>query len=237
MATKKIKLTRPELKRQRDILARFQRYLPMLKLKQQQLQLTMRQITKDRNTAQQAISQARQKFESYQVVLNDRAGLDVRQLAKCQEIKTSSNNIAGVNIPVFEDVVFAQARYSLFATPVWVDRALSDLRDVNTCQAKFDILQRQFDLLRTELTKIIQRVNLFEKVMIPQAREHIRRIRIHLGDEMAAAVGRAKIAKNKLTESESHGGADQEAETVGAKKNEIDNRVDDEDALVALGAN
>lgn len=194
----KLKLTRPELKRQRDALKRFQRYLPMLKLKQQQLQLTIRQIDKDRLSAIEEEKKAREKFEAYQVILDDVAGIDVRALAKFTKIKTSEMNIAGVAIPVFEDVVFPQADYSLFSTPAWVDAALLDLREVNRCKAKLEILLRQYELLQAELTKIIQRVNLFEKVKIPEAKDNIRRIRIRLGDRMASAVGRAKIAKNKI---------------------------------------
>lgn len=67
-----------------------------------------------------------------------------------------------------------------------------------------DIYQKRYDLLTNELTKIVQRVNLFEKVKIPEAKENIRRIRIQLSDAMAAAVGRAKIAKGKITEEEAH---------------------------------
>jgi len=194
----KLKLTRPELKRQRDALKRFQRYLPMLKLKQQQLQLTIRQIEKERLSAIREEEQAQKKFEAYQVILEDIAGVDVRALTKFTKIKTSEMNVAGVTIPVFEDVTFPQADYSLFSTPAWVDAALLDLRNVNLCKAKLEILQRQHELLQAELTKIIQRVNLFEKVKIPEAKDNIRRIRIRLGDRMASAVGRAKIAKNKL---------------------------------------
>ena len=195
---KKIKLTRPELKRQRDALIRFERFLPMLKLKQQQLQMTLRDIAKQREQGLQTVQDARTKFELYQNILNDVAGVNVKELAKCQNIKTTTTNIAGVNIPVFESVEFHPARYSLFATPAWVDRALADLRELNTAQAKLKVLQEQYNLLHKELTKIIQRVNLFEKVKIPEARENIRRIRIQLSDEMAAGVGRAKIAKSKL---------------------------------------
>ena len=196
----KLKLTRPELKRQRDALKRFQRYLPMLKLKQQQLQLTIRQIEKERQQAIKEEEAARAKFERYQEILNDVAGVDIRALAAFADIKTSEMNIAGVAIPVFEDVTFPDANYSLFATPAWVDAALFDLREVNRRKAVLEVLLRQHELLDRELTKIIQRVNLFEKVKIPEAKESIRRIRIQLGDEMASAVGRAKIAKGKLTE-------------------------------------
>ena len=196
----KLKLTRPELKRQRDAKARFERYLPMLKLKQQQLQLTIRQIDQQRQDAIREEESARQRFEAYQSVLNDVAGVDVQALAEIKEIKTSDMNIAGVTIPVFEGVTFPETNYSLFATPAWVDVTIADLREVNKRRAKLQVLLRQHELLQKELTKIIQRVNLFEKVKIPEAKENIRRIRIQLGDEMASAVGRAKIAKNKLTE-------------------------------------
>jgi len=196
----KLKLTRPELKRQRDAKARFERYLPMLKLKQQQLQLTIRQIDQQRQDAIKEEESARQRFEAYQSVLNDVAGVDVQALAEIKEIKTSDMNIAGVTIPVFEGVTFPETNYSLFATPAWVDVTIADLREVNKRRAKLQVLLKQHELLQKELTKIIQRVNLFEKVKIPEAKENIRRIRIQLGDEMASAVGRAKIAKNKLTE-------------------------------------
>ena len=194
----KIKLTRPELKRQRDALERFERYLPMLKLKQQQLQLTVQQLRRDCRAAQAAVTQAQQKFDSYRQVLTDVAGLNVRQLGQCKQVMTTQTNIAGVNIPVFQEAVFPEARYSLFSTPAWVDTALADLREISTRNAKMQVLQQQYDLLDRELTKIMQRVNLFEKVKIPEAQEAIRRIRIQLGDEMAAAVGRAKIAKAKI---------------------------------------
>jgi len=197
---KKIKLTRPELKRHRDALQRFERYLPMLKLKQQQLQVTIRDVNKQRRKAQEAVDVAREKFNSYSSVLADTAGVDVQTLARPLDVETTWANVAGVKIPVFSDVEFPGAPYSLFATPAWVDRALADLREVNRRQAEVDVYDEQHRILQKELTKIVQRVNLFEKVMIPEAREAIRVIRIRLGDEMTAAVGRAKIAKGKLSE-------------------------------------
>jgi len=197
---RKIRLTRPELKRQRDALARFERYLPMLKLKQQQLQLTLREVKENRRRAAAEAEAARNVFEPYRAVLADVAGVNVPKLAECEQVRTGQVNVAGVNIPVFEEAVFPQAVYSLFATPPWVDRALADLRTLNRHLAEVEVLRKQFELLHRELTKIMQRVNLFEKIKIPEARENIRVIRIKLGDEMTAAVGRAKIAKAKIGE-------------------------------------
>ncbi len=200
--SKKIQLTRPELKKRRDMLARFQRYLPMLKLKQQQLQMKVRELLKTRRAAKQALSEAQATFDAYQEILTDTAGLDIRGLAACEKINTSKANIAGVNVPIFESVEFPDVTYSLFSTPPWADQALADLRRISRHQAELDVLTEQYRLLQSELTKIIQRVNLFEKVKIPECQEAIRVIRIKLGDEMTAAVGRAKIAKTKLSASE-----------------------------------
>ena len=196
--SRKFRLTRLELKRQRDALERYERYLPMLKLKQQQLQIALRAIQAERDKAREALAEAEAVFAAYEAVLAAPAGLDVRALARPTEVRTARVNIAGLEVPVFEDATFAAAEYSLFGTPLWVDRALIDLRAINRCRAELDILDRRDELVRAELTRIIQRVNLFEKVKIPAAREAIRMIRIALGDEQTAAVVRAKIAKIKL---------------------------------------
>ncbi len=196
----KIKLTRPELKRYRDRLMRFQRYLPMLKLKQQQLQVTLRTVAERRREAEKAADEATEKIERYSSVLRDFPGMPLRKLATAQEVRTSMRNIAGVEIPVLDEVVFPEAEYSLFATPAWVDQALSDMREKARRRAAVEVLCEEEAVLQRELSRTIQRVNLFEKVVIPQCREAIRRIRIKLGDEMTAGVGRAKIAKGKLSD-------------------------------------
>lgn len=216
MAQRKIKFTRPELKRRRDALARFSRYLPMLKLKQQQLQLTLGGIERERAAAAEALAEARARLDRYRAVLGDVAGVGVERLATCAEVRTGSRSIAGVTIPVFEGVRFPDARYSLFATPPWVDAAIRDMRAINARKAAADVLDTQRRLLRRELVKIIQRVNLFEKIKIPEAKEAIRVIRIQLGDALTAAVGRAKIAKSMCAEAgtASETGAARDAEAA-----------------------
>ena len=194
----KIKLTRPELKRRRDRLARFERFLPMLKLKQQQLQVMLRELSVQVAQAQQELDQITAKLEAYQALWADRTGLPLEKWAQPERVITSHRNVAGVEVPVFEDVEFAEVQYSLFGTPAWVDKALEDRREQNRRAAAVQVLRDGERLLQGELSRVIQRVNLFEKIMIPKDREAIRRIRIKLGDEMAAAVGRAKIAKGKL---------------------------------------
>lgn len=202
MAKRKIKFTRTELKRQRDALARFKRYLPTLKLKQQQVQASIVQTHEKFREMWEAADATAKMIVVYEGLFNTVAGLNFQKLAEPEKVVTSTHSIAGVYVPRFEDIVFPKADYSLFGTAPWVDRALADLRQLNQEKAELDILQECLDLLQAELKKVMQRVNLFEKVMIPDTLENIRRIRIALGDQMTAGVARAKIAKAKLEQKE-----------------------------------
>jgi V/A-type H+-transporting ATPase subunit D len=202
MAKHKIKFTRTELKHQRDALARFTRYLPTLKLKQQQIQSCIVQTLQLFRIKQQEVKATERTISEYDGLFNDVGGINFTQLAKPVSVDTSTHSIAGVYVPKFENITFPKADFCLFATASWVDKAIDDLKQLNHQAAELDILQRCLDLLQAELKKVMQRVNLFEKVMIPNTIENIRRIRIALGDQMTAGVARAKIAKAKLEQKE-----------------------------------
>jgi V/A-type H+/Na+-transporting ATPase subunit D len=193
-----LSLTRLELKRQREALARYQRFLPALKRKQLQLQVAVQQLDVARADLRARLVGAEAAFEAYASVMGDTAGVDLPALATPARVLTADHNIAGVTVPAFDDVVFPETRYSLFATPPWVDGTLAGLRALARLRAELDVLDRRRALLARELTRVLQRVNLFEKVKIPGAAMAIRRIRIQLGDEMSATVGRAKMAKARL---------------------------------------
>lgn len=205
MAKRKIKFTRTELKSQRDKLARFMRYLPTLKLKQQQVQTSILQTRQAFRKVQQAVNETEETISAYDGLFNDVAGVNYTKLSTPDSIDTTRHSIAGVYVPQFKTVVFPKLNFSLFSTAPWVDRALADLKKLNRQTAELGILQECLDLLQAELKKVMQRVNLFEKVMIPNTIENIRRIRIALGDQMTAGVARAKIAKAKLEQKEHQG--------------------------------
>ena len=192
----KIKFTKNELKKQKDSLKRFLRYLPTLMLKKQQLQMEIRKIE-----AQQAELQ-RNREDRFGGVLRWIAvfGEDVSfsELLTVKSLETEIGNIAGVDIPVFQNIQFEVAAYDLFELPLWVDRAIDEVKELASLDARISILTKQADLLGEELRITSQRVNLFEKVKIPETRDNIRIIQIYLGDEQTAAVVRGKIAKKKL---------------------------------------
>jgi V/A-type H+-transporting ATPase subunit D len=195
----KIKLTKGELKRQRDALRQYERYLPTLQLKKQQLQMEiLRQVMlleeKEHNEAVKTKAAHNWAGLIFADEINIKNGL------KPKNVITSSKNIAGVDLPIFERVEFETAEYDLFLTPLWVDAAIEALRIIISLRKEIEVLKQGIAILRQELRITTQRVNLFEKVKIPEAEEGIRLIKIYLGDQMANAVGRSKIAKRKIEE-------------------------------------
>jgi V/A-type H+-transporting ATPase subunit D len=191
-----VKLTKNELKNQKDALRRFERYLPTLQLKKQQLQMVIRQVEAHERQKREAKQKVVEEIMSWVGVFAEE--VELSNLLNVEELIVTTGNIAGIDIPVFEDIRFHELSYDLFRLPLWVDRALVRLKELVRLDAEVAILQKQQELLGEELRITTQRVNLFEKVKIPETRENIRRIRIYLGDEQTAAVVRGKIAKNNI---------------------------------------
>ena len=141
MAKRKIKLTRTELKLQRDALARYERYLPTLKLKQQQVQSSIVQAKQAFSRVDSDVQKAQGIVDAYKSVFKDIAGVNVETLAKTETVKSSLRSVAGIAVPQFDGVTFSNTDYSLFGTAPWVDRAVLDLREVNRLTAELNILQ------------------------------------------------------------------------------------------------
>jgi V/A-type H+/Na+-transporting ATPase subunit D len=197
----KIKLTKGELKKQRDSLRQFQRYLPTLQLKKQQLQI---EILRWNFVLAEKVLLANTKKLAAQAWagLLTEAGLTVKNCIVPSKIVLGAKNIAGVDLPVFEQVQFLAPEYDLFAIPAWVDSAVDFLKELVSLAEEIKVIESAVQSLKRELRITSQRVNLFEKVKIPEALEAIRRIKIYIGDQMANAVGRCKIAKRKIEELE-----------------------------------
>ncbi len=126
---------------------------------------------------------------------NDAAG--VTELIRVKSWTTGLRNVAGIDVPTFESFELDVAQYDLFATPTWFDDAVELVREKIELELKKVLLEETTELLEQELRIVTQRVNLFEKVMIPDTKENIRVINIYLGDQQTNSVGRSKIAKRK----------------------------------------
>ena len=192
----RIKLTKNELKTQRDALRRFQRYLPTLQLKKQQLQLEVRRV--EGFIAEKLAQERETRARLQDWIRLFAAPFPFEEHLRVRERRLGVGNVAGVDIPVLESLTVEASPPDLFDTDPWVDDGIAVLEELLRLVIERNVLETQLRLLAEELRITNQRVNLFEKVKIPECRESIRVIRIFLGDQQTAAVARAKIAKQKM---------------------------------------
>ncbi|MCD6496992.1 MAG: V-type ATP synthase subunit D [Deltaproteobacteria bacterium] len=193
----KVKLNKNSLREQKQALALFQEFLPTLELRKQQLQMEVRELRK-------VVEDKRSKMHIHLDSAQQWANLisstvdEMRHIVRVKEIVTHRGNVAGVRVPVFDRVEFEPVQYSLVATDPAFDDMVSFWLKALSLREELAVLERQLVLLDRELVKTTQRINLYEKVLIPEAKEHIRRIKVYLGDQQTAAVCRAKMAKEKI---------------------------------------
>lgn len=195
-----IKLSKNELRSQQNRLAQLSKYLPTLQLKKAMLQLEVSEAKVEIEKLEQGFEKVRNWVESFSYILSVSTSIDLPKVTEIQEVKKRFENIAGVEVPIFESVVFKPVEYSLFETPPWLDSAISGLRTLAEAKAKVNIAFEKKAALEKELREVSIRVNLFEKILIPRALRNIKKIKVFLGDQQLAAVSQAKVAKAKIEE-------------------------------------
>ena len=199
-----IKLTKNEEKVQKDRLKQYQRYLPTLQLKKQQLHMVIMQTRAELEQKEAERGQMIGDLDDWVAVFAENNIFDEEKkldnLVEPDTVISKKENIAGVTVPKFVELTFKDISYDIDDYPLWVDTALIKLREIARLDALVSTLRKQEELLEKELRATSQRVNLFEKVKIPEAKENIRKIGVYLGDQQTAAVVRGKISKKKLVE-------------------------------------
>ena len=211
----KIKLTKNEQKAQKDALKMYQRYLPTLTLKKQQLQSEIRIIEQKANEVRAARVALEKEFQVWISVFGEQDAF-TSDMVTVRNIKKGVGNIAGVSIPVYEGAEFGRGDYDLYATPLWIDLAADRMEKSLSLDLEASVLDEQVRLLSQELRTTSQRVNLFEKVKIPEAKANIKKISVYLGDQQVSAVVISKVSKKKIDQRNAAAAAAKLAEAQGA---------------------
>lgn len=193
----KLKLTKNEQKVQKDALKMYQRYLPTLTLKKQQLQSEIRTIDAKAKEVRQARIRLEEEFKVWIGVFGEEDAFK-SDMVTVRNIRKGTGNIAGVTIPVYEGADFSRGDYDLYSTPLWIDLAADRMEKALSLDLEASVLDEQVKLLSQELRTTSQRVNLFEKVKIPEAKANIKKISVYLGDQQVSEVVRSKISKKKI---------------------------------------
>ena len=192
----KIRKTKNELKAQKEALERYERFLPTLELKKAQLIAEIKKIDKEIQEIRQEMEKTERDIQNWVAVYSE--DIDLNDLFEVKDIITGEDNIAGIDIEVFEDIDIEVEDYDYFKMPLWVDRGLEEVIEYIKHKARIVILKRTKKKLDRELTITMQRINLFEKVKIPETKDNIRIIQIYLDDRQTQAVVRGKISKKKI---------------------------------------
>ncbi len=192
-------LNKTTLKRQRDQAKLYRRFLPSLELKRQQLQVAWRKSQAELAGLEADVKRVKADL----IMLYPLVGgstIDVAEMehwVRIVDFKLKTENVVGTSVPVLGELRLEVQEYSRLTMPFWVDSLVVALQQLVRLRVQVQIAQQRTDVLAAALRRVTQRVNLFDKVLIPKAEENIRRIVIFLSDQERAAVVRSKIAKSR----------------------------------------
>ncbi len=192
----KLALNKSTLNHENQRLKSFRQFVPALDLKR-------KQILAARMTSRRALAQFEQQMQQVdtevarQLPMLAGSQLDLGSLVQLRRVHQRTDNLVGIELPVVEQIEIDSRQYSRLALPPWVDILAARLQQMLELKVRHQVEQVRLERLEAALQKTTQRLNLFDKVLIPRTEANIRRIRIALSDAERAGVVRAKIAKNK----------------------------------------
>ena len=192
----RLSFSKASLHKEDTQLKRYQQYLPSLDLKRQQLI-----AERSKAIAQLTVTEAQIKAcyacveEQLPMLFNEFIKLD--DLVWVEQVVINEENLVGIKLPVLQQIDIKKKAYSFLSKPHWVDLLVVKLTEMLELKVQLKVNQQRLAILQQAVKKISQRVNLFDKVLIPKAQQNIGKIKIFLSDAERAAVVRAKITKQK----------------------------------------
>lgn len=190
----RLALNKGQMKRERDRLALFEKVLPSLELKRMQLTAEFKRAVVRQRQALDDVSRLKDAV-SRQIPMLAFRPIALAGLVTVKAVAIDDDNIVGVTVPKLGSVDFAVADYSMLAKPHWVDVYVARAKEMIQARLAARVAVERVARLDLAVRRITQRVNLFEKILIPTARKNIQRIGIFLGDAERSAIVRSKIAK------------------------------------------
>jgi len=190
-----IKFTKNALRDQEKKLEQLRKYLPVLQLKKAMLQEEVAIAKGEIHSLEEKQTKCVDKIEGIKKLLE---AYDFSKTALIAEVRKRTENIAGVEVPYLEELLFEPFTYDLLDSPPWLESVILKIRLRETINKTLELADEKRKALEKECREVTLRVNLFEKRLIPEAISHIKKIKVFLGDQELAAVGRAKVAKAKI---------------------------------------
>ena len=192
----RLQLNKSSLARESHNLKTYQRFLPSLDLKRQQLMAERAKARRQLSELQEQQAHL-SRYVSNQLPMMANDEVELTNLVRLQQVQIEQENVVGTRLPRLENLVIETKPYNFLAKPHWVDLVCKKLVEAIELSVQIELQEQRISILNKAVMTITQRVNLFDKVLIPKAQDNIKRIRIYLSDEQMVSVVRSKIAKNK----------------------------------------
>jgi V/A-type H+-transporting ATPase subunit D len=193
----KLALNKTSMNQQKRQLATYQRFLPALEMKREQLMQEKKKAERQVHEKQQHVEELNQ-YIGERLPMLGAENVVIEDLVTLGKIHVREENLLGLKLPVLDGVDISVVPYSYLARPHWVDNFVRKFQQMLEEKVSLSLLQRRLELLQRALRTTTQRVNLFSTVLIPGAQRNIKRIRLFLDDQERAGVVRSKLAKQKL---------------------------------------
>ena len=166
--------------------------LPTLKSKEAALRLEVRKITADIDLLK----------EEYEMIVKENQNYngfwtEFPKIVKIRNIISEQKNIAGVRVAILNKIDFALEQISLFNMPSWIRLAISMFERLMTIQIRIEMTEARLNALAYARKKTTQKVNLYEKVQIPEYRMAIIKIKRYMEDEDNLSKSSQKIVKER----------------------------------------
>lgn len=192
----KLALNKSTLNKEGRKVKAYKKFVPALDLKRKQLLAARATARRQLQEGEGELAALQQEIrEQLPMLANFRGRAD--QLVEVRQLEITQTNLVGIRLPEVRSLQLAPHPYSLLSTEPWLDHLTQLLMRATELQIHDRVLEKRLTLLEAGLQKTTQRLNLFDKVLIPQAERNIRKIRIALSDSERAGVVTSKIAKNK----------------------------------------
>lgn len=169
------------------------RALPTIKNKESALRLEVKRAKADVSRLEKEMEM---RIAAYDKMLALWGEFDT-SLLSVKEVKMSVRKIAGVRVPVLDEIEYATKPFSVFSSPKWYADGLSELKNLAQIGIEREFYAEKLRLLEFARKKTTQKVNLFEKVQIPGYEDAIRKIKRFMEDEENLSKSSQKIVKAK----------------------------------------
>lgn len=193
-----IKLTKHSLRIQECRMQQLRKYLPTLQLKKALLQIESNECLVELENILQKYNEKYKEIQEFSKLFSAPDMATLFASLEREKSVITYDNIAGLEIPVLQEITFPVPDFSLFSTPFWWDSALQQLQALLYLKKQYRVMQKKHAILESELRNVSIRVNLFEKILIPKTHHNIKKIQVFLGDQQLTSIAQSKVAKAKI---------------------------------------